>query len=548
LIAAGAVVATSLAASIAGHANGFVSDDVPLIQNNARIHDLAQWREILAAPYWPPPFSQDLFRPAASVLAALQHAAGAGAPTIFRAISYALYAMACVAVFGLALRLVRSEIALGVALLFAADPLHVEAVALGMAQGEIIVGGIAAVMVTLYLDWRRRGNLRSRDWIVLAALYAFAALTKENGLVLPGLLLAAEMFLVGDGARKSEWAKLVGGYSILAGVALTVIVVRTLVLQGNVVGSFTADALVGLGVGGRALTMLRIVPEWERLLIWPVHLRLDYSPGEFVASRTFGAYEALGLVMLCAGMLTVWLARKRAPVASFGLVWCAIALLPVSNVLVPTGVLIAERTLFLPSIGAVLTVAAFAEYVISRWPASIVLKRSLMAACSVLVVASAVRSVRRQRVWHDARSLSIAGMSDAPRSWRVQRAYGEAMFDVGQTDEALAAYQRAIRLAPEPWFVRNDLSRRLRQYGADAEALDQLRTSLSEQPGQRGATVDLVVTLLALGKYVEAERITDSVIAIASAPRIMVLLRHVSDSAQKVHAPPGTVRLRMQAR
>ena len=42
---------------------------------------------------------------------------------------------------------------------------------------------------------------------------------------------------------------------------------------------------------------------------------------------------------------------------SLGIVWVAIAVLPVSNLILPTGILLAERTLYLASVGAVLAVA-----------------------------------------------------------------------------------------------------------------------------------------------------------------------------------------------
>lgn len=541
------VAATALAACFAGLGNQFTSDDVPLIQNNAQIHDL-QWVEIFASPYWPRPFSQDLYRPIASLITALQHAAGAGTPMIFRVVSCALYAGACIAVFRLASRLVRPEVSLGVALLFAVTPLHVEPVALATGQSEIIVALIATVMMIRYVDARRRGSLTLRDWLILGLLYVVAALSKENGLVLPALLVATEACLFGAETRKGAMRALVSGFAALAVVGALVIAIRTLVLRGNVVGSFTAETLVGLSIGNRALTMLAIVPEWARLLAWPAHLRIDYSPAEFVASHSFGWHEALGAIIVAAVAAAIWFARKRAPVVSLGLLWCAIGLLPVSNVLIPTGVLLAERTLLLPSVGVALTLGGIVEYALTLRPASQSLIKGLALACGIVVVAGLVRSAMRQRVWHDAHSLSIASVADAPRSWRVQRSFGETMFDLGRTDEGLAAYQRAIKVAPEPWFVRNDLSRRLRERGDDSTALVELRQSLAEQPGQRGATVETIVTLLALGRYAEARQMADSVIGVAAAPPIMLILRHVADSAFKINAPPGTVRLRMQAR
>ena len=44
------VAAVALAASVAGIRNQFTQDDLALIAQNSRIHDLANWREILTSP------------------------------------------------------------------------------------------------------------------------------------------------------------------------------------------------------------------------------------------------------------------------------------------------------------------------------------------------------------------------------------------------------------------------------------------------------------------------------------------------------------------
>ena len=105
LLGMGLVVAVALAASLAGIGNGFAQDDVVLIAQNARIHQLANWREIIASPYWPPPWSPDLYRPLMALLLAFEFAVGGGAPLVFRVLSYLLYAAAALLVFTLAKRL-----------------------------------------------------------------------------------------------------------------------------------------------------------------------------------------------------------------------------------------------------------------------------------------------------------------------------------------------------------------------------------------------------------------------------------------------------------
>jgi hypothetical protein len=262
-------------------------------------------------------------------------------------VSYALYALTSLLVLLLARRRLPVAIAGSIALLFAVHPLHVEAVALAAGQSELLVGVFCLAAVVWYQHLRERGDgrLRARHWAGLATLYLLACASKETGFVLPLLLLVAEFSRHGM-ERRRLW----GGFLLLAAVSVLMFASRTAVLS-HVANPGGADALAGLSFGHRALTMLQVIPIWTRLLLWPAHLRVDYSPQEFVASTEFGAAEGLGLLVLVAACWAIWHFRRRAPPVSFGLAWVAVSLLPVSNLLLPTGILVAERTLFLPSAG-----------------------------------------------------------------------------------------------------------------------------------------------------------------------------------------------------
>ena len=540
------VFTVAIVASIAGILNGFTQDDLSILVGSTRLHGFGALADILTLPYWPPPAAPDLYRPIASILLAAQYVLGGGAPFIFRIVSYALYALASVGVYRLALRIVPASIALLVAVFFAAHPVHVEAVALAVTQNELIVGALAAFMTVLYVDRRRSesGALSARDWAMLGAGYAIAGFSKEQGLLIPAFLILAEMFLTPSRALGERVRHLWRGFTVLLAIAAAMIAVRTLVLSGVVGPTMIAEALRGQTMGGRLLTMLQIVPQWARLFVWPVHLRAEYSPGEFVASTSFGGEEAMGLAIVVLVLASIWLARKRAPALSFGLAWCCVALFPVSNVVIPTGILLAERTLFLPSAGFVLALGGALALVAKQWPVVTQRARTLIAlGASVVVVAALGRSAERQRVWQDPSTLTVASVQDAPRSWRVQQVYGDMLFSQGHAADAIAAFRRAIDLAPESWRPRNYLAGRLRMIGDDSDAVMLLRASLSEDPREITTIAALTPALLGAGHYVEAKHLADSIVVAEHAPPMMVQMSRLADSAMKVNAPPGSIRI-----
>ena len=399
-------------------------------------------------------------------------------------------------------------------------------------------------MCARYLDARRGDGLGRRDWFVIGGLYVVASLMKEQGLVLPALLVAIEVLLVNDRPRSRSF---VAGYAALAGIAAIVLAVRHAVL-GEFAGTFVAEALLGLGVGGRALTMLTVVPEWGRLFLWPAHLRGDYSAREIVASTGFGPHEALGLAIILGVVIAAFALRKRSPVTTLGVAWCVIALLPVSNVIIPTGIVLAERTLFLPSIGVVLAIGGLLELIATRVSRSTQHARFAAAAQAMLgafVLLGVVRSAERQRVWRNEAFFIARSVQDDPLSFRMQQAYGDLLYAVGRPELGREAYDRAMNLAPRSsvWRVRDDFAKTLGRIGDEADAVEQLRASLAQAPRQEYTRAELIAAELELGRYIDAHREADTAIALGENHEVFAALRDKADDAAQRRAPPGSVKI-----
>jgi predicted Zn-dependent protease len=126
------------------------------------------------------------------------------------------------------------------------------------------------------------------------------------------------------------------------------------------------------------------------------------------------------------------------------LLWVPVAFLPVANFIVPIGVLLAERTLYLPSVVCAIALAAAASHAVQRpeW------RQRFYAACAIVLVAFAVRTVVRIPDWDSTDSILLAQLRDRPNSfranWHVARI--ERRKNVPQL--ALQHYARAVELWP----------------------------------------------------------------------------------------------------
>lgn len=540
------VALVALAASASGIANDYAQDDVPLVFEDSRVHELsgASLREILTTSYWPEPFHRDLYRPLATLSFALQWAAGGGQPVVFRIVSYLLYALVAVAVLALGRRLLPGGVALGVALLFAAHPVHVEAVALAVNQGEQWVGLFTLLAVIRYLDARRKGWLSGRDWGLIAVLYLLACLFKEHAVVMPGLLLAAELALLRPAPVGPAAARLAPGFAALAAIGAAFLWLRSSVL-GNFVGSFTAEALVGQDRWGRFLTMLQVVPEWIRLLVWPAHLQGDYSPSVILQATGWGTAQTLGLLILAGVALIGWLMRHRVPTATFGLLWAAVALVPVSNILVASGIVMAERTLYTPSIGFLLAIGGVTTLLLTPHDARprATHRRVAIAATALLVVAGVVRSGVRHPDWRSQVYYWAKTVQDAPLSYRAHHAHAQLLWGLGYEGGSVSAFHTAMALHPPAWWIRNELANRFRYRGECYPALELYEESLRISPEQPAVYASRVACLLYLGHYDAAMTEADRAIAAGSPRADFESYRAVADSARRAGAPPRTVQI-----
>jgi protein O-mannosyl-transferase len=437
------IAGLAVLASVTSILNGFAYDDVPIIVDDPRIHQLAGLWRMFGQPYWAPARGGGLYRPVTSVLFGVEWVIGRGAALPFHLVNIGLYALVSVAVFELARRMLPEWAAWISAALFAVHPVHVEAVANAVGQSELIAALAVVSAVAIYVGARNEGRVPPA--VGIGALYAVGVFAKEHAIVLPGLLLLAEATIIkieegreehgeregrsegnGEGER-GRWR----GVGATA-VAVTVVGVGYLVARvaaiGSVVGESPSIVLAGASYATRVWTMLGVVPEWIRLFVCPAHLVQAYSPPDTAVYTGFDPLLIPGVVVLVGVGALAIVARKKVPVLSFGLGWVGIAMLPVSNLVVTSGVLLAERTLFLASVGVVLAAGGVATLVVDRVPKETRVRRMAVGALVLVLGAGVVRSAVRQPTWRDNATLFAAGVVDAPRSYMTHYAYASYLF------------------------------------------------------------------------------------------------------------------------
>lgn len=441
------VAALALGATVTSLGHDFTFDDRYVILSNEHVHHLRNLLKLFGETYWPKELGGDGYRPVVTSLFTLQWVAGGGAPWVFHLVNIVLAVAAALAVQWCAAAVLPPAAAWTAAALFAVHPVHVEVTGNMVGQSELIVALCLTLAIGIYLRARRRGWLRPRDAAAVLTLYVVGLLAKEHAIVLPALLVAAELTVVEDLAWRGRVAAM--RQFALATVAITVgyLFVRGLV-QPDLAGfvPFPVFRFLHMTTYDRVATMMTEIPRIARLLVLPTHLSGDYSPTEVVVQKGFDAVQLPGM-FICLGVVLLAAAfRKRAPVASFGLLWVLIAFLPVSNLLVPAGFVTAERTLFFPSVGVVLIAGAIMAHVMTT--ANARARWATFAALGVLLALGLARSIDRQRVWKNNDVFFDQLVRDEPNGYRAHFLRGRHIGSHNRLRETELEYKRAIRLFP----------------------------------------------------------------------------------------------------
>jgi hypothetical protein len=341
---------------------------------------------------------------------------------------------------------------------------HVEATGNVVGQSELSAGLVLLLATAIYIRARRAGPLSLATVAWLGALYAFGAELKEHAMILPAVLVAAEMTVLrGEGEWKSRARALLPLYATFAVIGIAVIAVRLRVI-GAIGGDIPHPALDGLGFAGRGFVMLGVLPDLARLLVWPARLYADYSPDQILVFGVPNSTQLNGALIAVAAMALFVIAWRRSGVATFGFLVAFGAWLPTANLLFPSGILLSERTLYIPTAGVLLALGACVTWFDARAATTAHARAAAGALLGVVLVLGIARSVDRQRAWSSRDEAFRVMHRDEPLSFRAHHAWGSLLIEKGDLRGGEREWRMAMRIFPNYHMVYQDLAHVYREH------------------------------------------------------------------------------------
>lgn len=240
-------------------------------------------------------------------------------------------------------------------------------------------------------------------------------------------------------------------------------------------------AAVYVDPAANVATMSAVFGRYVGKMLFPFRLCADYD----VPVRTsLLSPPALGsLALFFGGLVLAWRVRRSDPALAWGLAWFYLFLAPVSNI-VPLVNLMAERYLYIPSLGFLLAAAAALRRLPwkPRWGVPL---------AAAVALAWTAKTAAHSFVWRNAATLFTETIHCAPRNFRAWYNAGLAYQREGLWEKALSYYRQAAERGPHRGEIYVNMGRCHEQLGNPGAAEVAYREALRLDPADPLALLNL---------------------------------------------------------
>uniref|UniRef100_A0A8C7BBJ2 Protein O-mannosyl-transferase TMTC1 n=1 Tax=Neovison vison TaxID=452646 RepID=A0A8C7BBJ2_NEOVI len=241
------------------------------------------------------------------------------------------------------------------------------------------------------------------------------------------------------------------------------------------------------------------------LLLAPVTLCYDWQVGSIPLVETIWDVRNLATILLAVVMTLLSLhclaafKRLEHKEVLVGLLFLVFPFIPASNLFFRVGFVVAERVLYMPSMGyCILFVHGLRKLYagLNRWGAT-----TLTVCTALLLLLFSWKTVKQNEIWLSRESLFRSGVQTLPHNAKVHYNYANFLKDQGRNREAIYHYRTALRLYPRHASALNNLGTLTRD---TAEAKMYYQRALQLNPQHNRALFNLGNLLKSQEKKEEA--------------------------------------------
>jgi tetratricopeptide (TPR) repeat protein len=378
-----------------------------------------------------------------------------------------------------------------VAALFALHPLHVESVAWVSERKDVLSTLFWILVLVVYTDYAKTDRI-SRYFFALF-LFGIGLMAKPMLVSLPFVLLLLDYWPLGRFGERRTFRLLIEKLPFLAfSIASSAV---TLFAQHQVHAIAPLDlAPIFVRVQNTTLAYIGYIGR----LFWPSGLAVFY-PYNRHPSLLLAFLSLAALVIISVAAILI---RRHKPYVLTGWFWFLITLVPVIGIVQVGLQSMADRYTYIPLIGL---------FIILAWDGWDALNRlrvppfvqALAASIALVLCAGLTRA--QLRYWHDSVALFQHAVNVTGDHGPAEANLGYALAEQGQDDRAIAHYKAVLKNHPRgDATVWNNFGGSLAATGKLEEAIDAFQNALKLDPSMGDAHENLGLALARNGRLQES--------------------------------------------
>ena len=482
--------------------NAFVYDDDQQILQNPYVKSWNYLPQIFTTNVWSfvgAAGSTNYYRPLMTLTYLILWKSFGQLPFGFHLFNIFLNALVVVGVYYTGRDLLKNRgMAAVAAFLFAVHPIHTETVA-----WIACVPDLEATLLLLiaFHAYTKVSVLADRKQLLVVIPLLLALLAKEPALMLVPLLILYEHFVRDDRQTSSIRTK-IGRYAPVTLAGCGYLLCRV-VLLGKL-----APVLQHPQVSWpqAVYSGFALIAQYTKLLLWPSWLSTFHV---FHPSNSLSEPPVLaGIAVVCLSLLFIGVFYRKYPELAFALVWIGFTLGPVLNSRWMAANVLAERYLYLPSVGfcwiagwcAKRSWDALDTRKFLRKPAKTALATALLG----IFVLGAAKTFARNTDWRDNITLYSRTLLTDPDSFVMHLNLGTSYYAIRNFSGAEHELDQALALRPDSVNVLNALGCLYLEQGRLDDSAKMLEKAIELKPLWTDAHFNYGRLLLKLGRRDEA--------------------------------------------
>jgi tetratricopeptide (TPR) repeat protein len=403
-----------------------------------------------------------------------------------------------------------------VAALFAWHPIHVESVAWAAERKDVLSTFFWLLTMMAYVQYVRKPR-RLRYYSLALLLFALGLMSKPMVVTLPCVLLLIDFWPLGrfrfgglgpvEGISASNAENVSPRCSVApvpAKSAAMLICEKlpffALMLAGSVV-TYLAQKAGGavwlLPFQVRIANALMSYVRYISKILWPANLAAMYPYSDH---WPVGLVIAAALLLAVGSLLFIFRAKQH-PYLITGWFWYLGTLVPAIGLVQVGHQAMADRFVYIPSIGLFIIIVWALDDFSSRHP----FKRVVFVAGGVAILMACLVCARSQlRYWRDSETLFRHTIGITTDNYVAYSCLGKGISDPRRSDEAMSWFAESVRVRPSYLEGQYNLGTLLLERGRLDEAVSHLAVAVHDNPRSARGQNNLGKALQQQGKLDEA--------------------------------------------